>query len=127
MEFPDELLYTADDEWIRVDGDEVTVGISDFAQDQLGDIVYIELPEVGSTFARGDPFGIIESVKAVSDLYTPVGGEVTARNDALVEAPELINSSPYGDGWMITLRLADPAQLDKLLSTADYRQRVPQK
>ena len=126
MEFPDELLYTADDEWIRVDGDEVTVGISDFAQDQLGDIVYIELPEVGSTFARGDPFGIIESVKAVSDLYTPVGGEVTARNDALVEAPELINSSPYGDGWMITLRLADPAELDELLSTADYRQRVPQ-
>ena len=126
MELPDDLRYTADDEWVRVDGDEATVGISDFAQDQLGDIVYVEVPEVGRTVARGDAFGIIESVKALSDLYSPLSGEVTARNDALIDAPELVNSSPYGDGWMMRLRLADAAELDDLLSADDYRARLPQ-
>ena len=126
MELPDDLRYTTEDEWVRVDGDEVTVGISDFAQDQLGDIVYVELPEVGRTVARGDAFGTIESVKALSDLYAPLSGEVSARNDALVDAPELVNSSPYGDGWIMRLRLADAAELDHLLSTDDYRARLPQ-
>ena len=126
MELPDDLCYTTEDEWVRVDGDEVTVGISDFAQDQLGDIVYVELPEVGRTVARGDAFGTIESVKALSDLYAPLSGEVSARNDALVDAPELVNSSPYGDGWIMRLRLADAAELDHLLSTDDYRARLPQ-
>ncbi len=126
MELPDDLRYTADDEWVRVDGDEATVGISDFAQDQLGDIVYVELPEVGRTVARGDAFGVIESVKALSDLFAPLSGEVTARNDALVVAPELVNSSPHGDGWMIRLRLADASELDDLLSADDYRARLPQ-
>ena len=126
MELPDDLRYTAEDEWVRVDGDEATVGISDFAQDQLGDIVFVELPELGRTISRGDAFGIIESVKALSDLYSPLSGEVTARNDALVDAPELVNSSPYGDGWMMRLRLTDAAQLDDLLSADDYRARLPQ-
>ena len=126
MDLPDDLRYTAEDEWVRVDGDEATVGISDFAQDQLGDIVYVEVPEVGRTVARGDAFGIIESVKALSDLYSPLSGEVTARNDVLIDAPELVNSSPYGDGWMMRLRLADAAELDDLLSADDYRARLPQ-
>ena len=126
MELPDDLRYTTEDEWVRVDGDEATVGISDFAQDQLGDIVYVELPEVGRTLARGDAFGIIESVKALSDLFAPLSGEVTARNDALIDAPELVNSSPYGDGWMMRLRLTDAAELDGLLSADDYRARLPQ-
>lgn len=126
MDLPDDLRYTAEDEWVRVDGDEATVGISDFAQDQLGDIVYVEVPEVGRTVARGDAFGIIESVKALSDLYSPLSGEVTARNDTLIDAPELVNSSPYGDGWMMRLRLADAAELDDLLSADDYRARLPQ-
>ncbi len=126
MELPDDLRYTAEDEWVRVDGDEATVGISEFAQDQLGDIVFVELPELGRTVSRGDAFGIIESVKALSDLYSPLSGEVTARNDALIDAPELVNSSPYGEGWMMRLRLADAAQLDDLLSADDYRARLPQ-
>lgn len=125
VELPDDLRYTADDEWVRVDGDEATVGISAFAQDQLGDIVYVELPQVGQTVARGDAFGTIESVKALSDLHAPLSGEVTARNDALVDAPELVNSSPYGDGWMMRLRLSDAAELDDLLSAGDYRARLP--
>ena len=126
MEFPDDLLYNTEDEWVRVDGDEVTVGISDFAQDQLGDIVYLELPEVGTAVTSGEPFGIVESVKAVSDLYAPLDGEVLARNDALIEEPQLANSSPYRDGWMITVRIANPAQLDDMLSAGDYRKRLPQ-
>jgi len=126
VEFPDDLLYNTEDEWVRVDGDEVTVGISDFAQDQLGDIVYLELPEVGTAVTSGEPFGIVESVKAVSDLYAPLDGEVLARNDALIEEPQLANSSPYRDGWMITVRIANPAQLDDMLSAGDYRKRLPQ-
>ncbi len=126
MEFPDDLLYNTEDEWVRVDGDEATVGISDFAQDQLGDIVYLELPEVGTAVSSGEPFGIVESVKAVSDLYAPLDGVVLARNEALIEEPQLANSSPYRDGWMITVRLANRSQLDELLSADDYRKRLPQ-
>ncbi len=111
---------------MRIEGDEGTVGLTDFAQDQLGEVVYVELPEVGKDVTSGEPFGIIESVKAVSDLHVPLGGEVTARNDALLDTPELVNSSPYGEGWMLTIRLSDPAEADSLLSAADYRAGLPE-
>ena len=120
MEFPDDLLYTNEDEWIRVDGGEATVGITDFAQDQLSDIVYLQLPDVGSTFTRKEPFGEIESVKAVSELFAPVSGEVTEANDGLADSPESVNDDPYGDGWLIKVRLSDAAELDKLLSADEY-------
>lgn len=126
MEFPDDLLYTNEDEWIRVDGGEATVGITDFAQDQLSDIVYLQLPDVGSTFTRKEPFGEIESVKAISDLRAPVSGEVTATNDRLMDAPELVNASPYVDGWLIRIRLTDPAELDGLMGAAEYRGQLPE-
>lgn len=125
MEFPDDLLYTNEDEWIRVDGGEATVGITDFAQDQLSDIVYLQLPDVGSTFTRKEPFGEIESVKAISDLRAPVSGEVTATNDGLMDSPELVNASPYVDGWLIRIRLTDPAELDGLMGAAEYRSQLP--
>ncbi len=125
MEFPDDLLYTNEDEWIRVDGGEATVGITDFAQDQLSDIVYLQLPDVGATFTRKEPFGEIESVKAISDLRAPVSGEVTATNDGLMDSPELVNASPYVDGWLIRIRLTDPAELDGLMGAAEYRSQLP--
>lgn len=126
MEFPDDLLYTTEDEWIRVDGDEATVGITDFAQDQLSDIVYLQLPDIGATLTRKEPFGEIESVKAISDLRSPVSGEVTATNDRLLDAPELVNASPYADGWLIRVRLTDPTELDGLLGAAEYRGQLPE-
>jgi glycine cleavage system H protein len=126
VQFPDHLLYTTEDEWLRREDGEATVGITDYAQDQLGDVVYLELPEAGRQVTKGEPFGIIESVKAVSDLYCPVSGEVLARNERLVESPELVNSSPYDDGWMIRIRLRDPSQLDGLLSAEAYQARLPQ-
>ena len=125
MEFPHDLLYSTEDEWIRVDGDEAAVGISDYAQDQLGDVVYVELPEVGTTLSKGEPFGVIESVKAVSDLSAPVSGEVTERNEVLIDSPGLVNSSPYADGRMIRIRMTDPAELDELFSAEEYRGRLP--
>jgi glycine cleavage system H protein len=125
VEVPAELRYTTEDEWLRVDDGEATIGISDFAQDQLGDVVYIELPEVGRTIAKGEAFGIIESVKAVSDLYMPVSGEVTARNDRLTESPDLVNKSPYDEAWMIRVRMSNPAELDELLTADAYRARLP--
>jgi glycine cleavage system H protein len=112
---PTDLRYTRDHEWVRVDGDEVTVGITRFAADQLGDIVFVELPAPGRALEEATPFGVVESVKAVSDLFAPVTGEVTASNDALTADPELVNSDPYGAGWMLKVRMADPAQLDELL------------
>ena len=122
MDTPNDRSYTSEHEWILIDGDRnaVTIGISDFAQDQLGDIVYVELPDVGATITSGKPFGIVESVKSVSDLFAPVNGEVTARNDALEENPELVNSSPYRDGWMLKVRLADASELDALLDADAY-------
>ena len=126
MEFPEGLRYTIEDEWIRVENGEGVVGVTDYAQDQLGDVVYVELPEVGAAVSRGEPFGIIESVKAVSDLNAPLSGEVVARNEALADEPELINSSPYQDGWLIKIRLADAAELDGLLSADQYRGRLPE-
>jgi len=121
---PGDLRYTKDHEWVRVDGDEAVVGITQFAADQLGDIVFVELPAAGKALDQHATFGVVESVKAVSDLFAPVGGEVTGSNDALSGAPELVNADPYGEGWMLRVRLADPAQVDGLLDAAAYERLV---
>jgi glycine cleavage system H protein len=120
LNIPEELQYTRSHEWVRTEGDTATVGITDHAQEELGDIVYIELPEEGATFEAGEPFGTVESVKAVSDLYTPVGGEVVEVNETLDDSPEKINEDPYGEGWLIKLRVADTRT--DLLSASDYEQ-----
>jgi glycine cleavage system H protein len=116
----DGLYYTKDDEWLRVEGDEATVGISDYAQNALSDIVYVDLPGVGETLNAGETFGVVESVKAAADLFAPVSGEVTAVNDDLPDKPELVNSDPYGAAWMIRLRLSDKSELDGLMDAAAY-------
>ena len=117
---PPDLRYTKDHEWVRVDGDDAVVGITDYATGQLGDIVFVELPDSGRTLSQFATFGVVESVKAVSDLFAPVSGEVVAGNDALAGAPELVNSDPYGEGWMLRIRLADPSEVDGLLDAAAY-------
>jgi glycine cleavage system H protein len=117
---PAELRYTKDHEWVRVDGDEAMVGITAYAADQLGDIVFVELPEVGRALTQFAAFGVVESVKAVSDLFAPLTGEVTTANDALTGSPELVNSDPYGEGWMVRIRLATLAEVDQLLDPAAY-------
>ena len=117
---PSDLRYTKDHEWVRVDGDEATVGITEYAATQLGDIVFVELPENGRSVAQFAPFGVVESVKAVSDLFAPLTGEVTASNDGLAGAPELVNGDPYGEGWMVRIRLTAPDELDELLDPAAY-------
>ena len=126
-ETPEELRYTAEDEWIRSEGEEVVIGISDFAQDQLGDIVFVELPEVGATTEAGTPFGTIESVKAVSDLFAPLTGEVLGINELLEDQPELVNESCYGDGWLIRLRPTNPDELPALLDAAAYTKTVEER
>jgi len=117
---PSDLRYTRDHEWIKVDGDEATVGITQYAAEQLGDIVFVELPDSGRDLEVAKPFGVVESVKAVSDLYAPISGAVTSTNDALAKEPELVNSDPYGAGWMIKLTIADPTQIDDLLDGSAY-------
>jgi glycine cleavage system H protein len=117
---PTDLRYTKDHEWVRVDGDEATIGITQYAADQLGDIVFVELPTAGSSLDQFATFGVVESVKAVSDLFAPVGGDVTGANDELTGNPELVNSDPYGAGWMLRVRVADPDQLDELLAPDAY-------
>ena len=117
---PKDLRYTKDHEWVRVDGDEATIGITEYAAGQLGDIVFVELPDVGRTLAQFATFGVVESVKAVSDLFAPLSGEVAASNEALTGAPELVNSDPHGDGWMIRLRLSEPGEVDELLDATAY-------
>ncbi len=117
---PADLRYTREHEWVRVEGDVATVGITAHAADQLGDIVFVELPEPGKALAQFATFGVVESVKAVSDLFAPVGGEVVEANAALASAPEVVNSDPYGAGWMLRIRLADPAQVDALLDPGAY-------
>ncbi len=117
---PTDLRYTKDHEWVRVDGDEATVGITEYAASQLGDIVFVELPDAGRALAQFAAFGVVESVKAVSDLFAPLSGEVTATNDALAGAPELVNSEPYGGGWMIRIRLTATDEVDELLDPAAY-------
>lgn len=123
-QIPSELRYTKEDEWVRVEGDDVVVGVTDFAQSQLGDIVFVELPAVGATTTAGAPFGTIESVKAVSDLFAPVSGEVLAVNEALTDKPELVNESCYGAGWLIRLRPSDRGQLAALLDPEAYRKSI---
>lgn len=122
FEYPEDLRYTAEHEWVRRAGDVVRVGITAYAQDALGDIVYLQLPAVGDVVNAGSPCGEIESTKSVSDVYAPVDGTVTAVNDALDASPELVNSDPYGDGWLFELQPQDPAALDGLLDADGYRQ-----
>ncbi|MCK5135978.1 MAG: glycine cleavage system protein GcvH [Bacteroidales bacterium] len=121
MNVPDDLKYTKEHEWIRVEGDDVVVGVTEFAQGELGDVVFIEIETEGETLSFGDTFGTIEAVKTVSDLYMPLDGEVVEFNQALEDTPELVNSQPFGDGWMIRIKMSDPTQLDELLSADEYR------
>ncbi|GIG56463.1 glycine cleavage system H protein [Longispora fulva] len=118
---PEDLRYTAEHEWVRADGDTFRVGITHFAQDALGDIVYVDLKDAGEELAAGDSAGEVESTKSVSEIYAPVSGTVTARNAALADAPDLINTDPYGDGWLLEIRPTDPSVLDSLLDAAAYR------
>lgn len=117
---PEELKYSASHEWARLEGDIVTVGISDHAQDALGDLVYVELPSVGEVVQAGDEAGVVESVKAASDIYAPVSGEIVEINEALADSPETVNSAPYTDGWLYRIRVSDVSELDKLLSADEY-------
>jgi glycine cleavage system H protein len=124
MDVPETLRYTEDHEWLRLDGDEATVGITAYATEELGDIVFVELPAVGRRLAQGEPFGVIESVKTASDLYAPMGGEVLAVNEALAGQPELVNAEPYGAGWMLRLRADDLTAATQLMDAAAYRDRI---
>ena len=120
LNFPDDLKYTDDHEWSKLENDEATIGICDYAQDQLGDVVFVELPQVGDTFDRGQEFGTVESVKAVSELFIPLSGEVTAINESLEDTPELVNSEPYAGGWMIKIKPADLGEMDSLMTKDAY-------
>ena len=126
MEFPDALYYTEEHEWVLIEEEIVTVGISDFAQDQLGDVVFVELPEVGDQLETGKPLGVVESVKAVSDVYSPVSGEVVEVNSELPDEPEMLNTSPYEDGWMVKIKLNDTGELEDLLDAAGYQEFIEQ-
>jgi glycine cleavage system H protein len=118
--YPDDLLYHPEHDWARVDGDEATLGITWYAQDQLGEVVFFEPPEVGKTMTKDDPYAEVESVKAVSDVIAPLSGEIVAVNEVLAESPEKINEDPYGDGWLVRIKLADPAEREALLSPDAY-------
>ena len=124
MNIPSELKYTKDHEWIQVDGDVATVGITDFAQGELGDIVYVEVETVDETLAKEEVFGTVEAVKTVSDLFLPVSGEIIEFNESLEEEPEKVNEDPYGKGWMIRIRMSDPSELDELLDADAYKELV---
>ncbi len=118
--YPDNLQYSKDHEWLKIEGDTGRAGVTDFAQNSLGDIVYVELPKVGDKFEQGDPFGSVESVKSVNELFIPVSGEIVEVNEALADAPEQVNEDPYGKGWMIRFKLTDPSEVDSLLSASEY-------
>ena len=120
MAAPRDLLFTRSHEWVRLDGDVATIGITDYAQGELGDITYLELPDVGGEIVAGEPFGVVESVKAASDVYSPLDGEVVERNEDAVNAPDMVNSSPYEGAWLIKFRLSDPAKAKELMSPDDY-------
>jgi len=124
LKFPEELGYVDSHEWVRTEGGRARIGITDYAQDQLGDIVYVEVPAVGKSFAKGAPFGSVESVKAVSELYMPIGGKVVEINAALENSPELVNSSPYDQGWMIVVEPSSPDELKALMSAPSYREKL---
>jgi len=121
FDVPDDLRYLESHEWVRTDDGTARVGITDFAQDELGDVVFVELPSEGDEVAAGDEFGVVESIKAVSDVYAPVSGTVTAVNEALFDQPELVNEDPFGEGWMLDVELADESELDDLLGAEAYR------
>ena len=121
LSLPEDIRYNEDHEWVKLDGEQARIGISDYAQDQLGDIVFVDLPQEGDRFNQGDEFGTVESVKAVSELYMPIGGEVVAVNEALVDAPENVNNTPYTEGWMIAVKADDPSQYDSLMDNNAYR------
>lgn len=121
MNIPENLKYTDDHEWVKVDGDVATIGVTDFAQGQLGDVVFVEIETEGETLSKGETFGTIEAVKTVSDLFMPLDGEVVEINPNLEDAPESVNSDPYGDGWMIKVKLGDASQVDELLDAAAYK------
>ncbi|AHF15932.1 glycine cleavage system protein GcvH [Niabella soli] len=120
MSYPETLRYTKDHEWISLEGDTATIGITDFAQRELGDIVYVEVETIGKTLQAGDVFGTVEAVKTVSDLFLPVDGVITELNEALGNAPELVNTDPYGEGWMIKMKVTDPATVETLMDAAGY-------
>jgi len=124
MEFPEDLKYSKEHEWVLVEGGVATVGITDYAQDQLGDIVFVELPGVGDKVSKEDAFGVVESVKAVSDIYAPVSGKVLEVNDDLPENPEMLNEDPYGDGWIIKIEMSDTEELQDLMSASEYEEYV---
>ena len=124
MKIPAELKYTEDHEWIRVEGEIATVGVTDFAQGELGDVVFIEIETEGEELNKGDTFGTVEAVKTVSDLFMPIGGEVIEVNAALVDEPELVNKDAYGKGWMIKIKMSNPSELDELLSADDYQKMI---
>jgi glycine cleavage system H protein len=121
---PEDLKYSKEHEWVRVDGEVATIGITHFAQDQLGDVVFVELPAKGATVRQFASLGVVESVKAASDVYSPVSGEVLERNVKVIESPELVNKAPYDDGWLLKVKLADKSDLSKLLSAGDYRAHI---
>ena len=124
MEFPQDLKYSKEHEWIKVEGNTVTIGITDYAQDSLGDVVYVELPNEGAAMVQGETFGVIESVKAVSDLYSPVSGNIIEVNDSIIDNPDVVNEEPYGDAWMLKVELTSADELNELLSSDDYQQYV---
>lgn len=124
MNFPSDRRYSEEHEWVVVEGNQALVGITEFAQDQLGEVVYVDLPEVGATYSAGDSFGEVESVKSVSELFLPVSGEIVEINDALDAQPETINSDPYDAGWMIKIELSDPSELDNLMDAATYESSI---
>jgi glycine cleavage system H protein len=121
MDFPEDLKYTREHEWARQKGSRIVIGITDFAQDQLGDVVFVELPEIGDTVKKGESFGVVESTKAVSELFAPISGKVVEVNDPLADAPETINSDPYEEGWMIAVEPADPKEVEALMDVRAYR------
>lgn len=120
--YPSDYLYSKEHEWVKVEGEACVVGITDFAQSELGEVVFVDLPEAGSTHAEGDEIGTIESVKAVAEVYTPVSGEVLEANGALEDAPELVNDEPHGDGWLVKMRVDKPAELEELMSAEQYEE-----
>lgn len=124
MEFPDDLRYSKEHEWVLVEGNVATIGITDYAQEQLGDIVFVELPAVGDKLSKEDTFGVVESVKSVNDIYAPISGKVLEVNDDLPDNPEIVNDDPYGDGWMIKVEVADAEELDDLMTADEYRDYV---
>jgi len=124
MNVPAELKYTEDHEWAKIDGDVATIGITDYAQGELGDVVFVELPEVSTTIEKGDTFGTIEAVKAVADLFAPVSGEVIEVNEKLGAEPETVNKDPYGEGWMIKVKLSNPNEVDDLMNADQYKEKI---